>query len=240
MRPVRYQQVTRILEARIVSGLHEVGGLLPSEAELCREFSVSRYTVREALRQLAEKGLIKRRQGSGSLVSSNAVNSSYSLSLRSLSEILQYSLDTDYRLLGIREYVLDRETAQAVKGEPGQRWTMLAGLRASDKNAKPFSYVRSFIPERLAWVVPELPGCSGSFFSHIERRANEPIVSAHQEIGARLMPPDALAALECAEGAVGLLLLRRYISANGTLVASFNWHVASDFTYHMTLHKDAR
>lgn len=239
-RPIRYQQVMKVLEARIVSGLYPVGALLPSEAELCREFSISRYTIREALRHLSEKALIKRRKGSGSLVSANTIDTSYSLSLRSLSEILHYALDTHYQLLRIEELILDAETARALQGEIGQRWTVLVGARSISKGQPPFSYVRSCVPERLAWIAPELPGCIGPFFAHIEKRINEPIVTAEQDIGAMGMPADIAATLGCEPGTIGLLLLRRYMSTRGTLIASYNWHVASEFTYHMTLQKGAK
>ncbi len=237
-RPVRYQQVMTVLEARIVSGLYPIGGSLPTEAELCREFDISRYTVREALRHLGESGLIKRRQGSGSVVVSNTANPSYALALRSLSEILQYALDTHYQIIRVEEVVLDERQASALKGKAGERWTAMVGLRSVRKGERPFSYVRSCIPERLSWIVPELPACVGPFFAHIERRCNEPILTAEQQISAAAMPPDVAALLGCGEGTVGLLLLRRYMSAQGTIIVSYNWHIASEFTYYMTLQKE--
>ena len=36
-------------------------------------------------------------------------------------------------------------------------------------------------------------------------------------------------------GAIGICALRRYRSRKGTLIASYNWHVAQDFHYHMKL-----
>lgn len=40
----------------------------PTEAALCREFSLSRVTVRKALQTLEDEGLIRRQQGSGSFL----------------------------------------------------------------------------------------------------------------------------------------------------------------------------
>ena len=39
---------------------------LPTEAELASRYKVSRQTVRQALAQLTQEGLIEKRQGSGS------------------------------------------------------------------------------------------------------------------------------------------------------------------------------
>src|ERR1700733_15713490 len=60
-----YLQVVRALKDEIVSGVFPVGSQLPTEEELCVRFSVSRYTVREALRRLREDSLVSSRQGAG-------------------------------------------------------------------------------------------------------------------------------------------------------------------------------
>lgn len=51
------------LRARIRGGVIPVGGMLPSEAELCREFATSRGPVRQALAALRDEGLIGGGQG---------------------------------------------------------------------------------------------------------------------------------------------------------------------------------
>lgn len=53
----------------IVSGAVEPGKLLPVESALCEAFGVSRTVVREAVKSLEAKGLLKVRQGVGTLVS---------------------------------------------------------------------------------------------------------------------------------------------------------------------------
>ena len=63
-----YIQVARALKKDIVEGVYPVGSQLPTEDELCERFSVSRYTVREALRRLREDSLVTSRQGAGTVV----------------------------------------------------------------------------------------------------------------------------------------------------------------------------
>ncbi len=58
------QQVEQQIKQAITSGAFEPGQKLPSEANLASQFSVSRATVREALRSLAENGLIAKSAGS--------------------------------------------------------------------------------------------------------------------------------------------------------------------------------
>ncbi len=54
-----YLQLHRLVEQQIASGMLTPGDRLPSESELCRRYEVSRSTVRETLRSLQEKKVIK-------------------------------------------------------------------------------------------------------------------------------------------------------------------------------------
>jgi LacI family repressor for deo operon, udp, cdd, tsx, nupC, and nupG len=67
-----HQQIKQILERQILQKELEEGELIPSEKELCEQFGVSSTTVRRALHELVRDGLIYRRPGIGSFVSSAA------------------------------------------------------------------------------------------------------------------------------------------------------------------------
>ncbi len=63
-----HEQLSRKLEVQISTAVLGVGAALPSERELCEIYSVSRNTVRQAMRNLQAKGLISRLPGKGSYV----------------------------------------------------------------------------------------------------------------------------------------------------------------------------
>src|SRR5262245_55174676 len=61
----KYQSIAEALRDRIASGEFAAGRLLPSEAELGRDYAASRMTVRRALEALRGEELIDSRQGFG-------------------------------------------------------------------------------------------------------------------------------------------------------------------------------
>lgn len=61
--------IVRYLRSAIEEGLLEPGDRVPAERQLIQRFGTSRTTVRKALHQLEELGLLTRIQGSGTFVS---------------------------------------------------------------------------------------------------------------------------------------------------------------------------
>lgn len=56
-------QIAEAIREAIISGDLNVGQRLPSETDLCEQFSVSRSTVREALKRLGAQALIRTQRG---------------------------------------------------------------------------------------------------------------------------------------------------------------------------------
>lgn len=81
-----FERVARQIEQRILDGELHSGDRLPTERELAEQFQVSRTAVREALKTLAQKGLVEMRTGRGTIVIDGA------------SEALQDSLDLAMKL----------------------------------------------------------------------------------------------------------------------------------------------
>jgi DNA-binding LacI/PurR family transcriptional regulator len=68
MRLRRYHEISDELEQQIRTGARPAGEYLPSERELSQHYVVNRATVRRALAQLAEKGLVEVRPARGAFV----------------------------------------------------------------------------------------------------------------------------------------------------------------------------
>lgn len=70
--PAKKQKLSEVAANQIIDtircGLYKNGDMLPSEKELIKIYKISRITIREALRILAEQGIIIKKQGVGSFV----------------------------------------------------------------------------------------------------------------------------------------------------------------------------
>jgi len=68
-RPARLASVVlEELAHRIIGGTFPEGSVLPTEPVLCQQFSFSRTVIREGLKQLEERGLVRVEQGRGTSV----------------------------------------------------------------------------------------------------------------------------------------------------------------------------
>lgn len=63
-----YVRVEGRIEDLLVRGRYRVGDRIPTEMALARDLGVSRATVRSSIGRLAKRGLLERRQGSGTFV----------------------------------------------------------------------------------------------------------------------------------------------------------------------------
>jgi ABC-type glycerol-3-phosphate transport system substrate-binding protein len=67
-----YHQLKSLIRSRIENGHWRPGDRLPTEHEFCELYGISRAPVRQALSELAQDGLLRRRAGLGTFVSERA------------------------------------------------------------------------------------------------------------------------------------------------------------------------
>ena len=231
----RYAQIFNTLSRRMQAGKYPVDMRLPTESELCEEFNASRFTVREALRRLVEQGMVERRQGAGSIVVSTTPQAQYIHSLSSLNDLFQFALDTHYDLLSISPVVLDAKAATDLGAKAGERWQLIEGLRSDEKGGRAICYVQSYVAPRAKAFVRELKRCVGPFYAHLANRASENILEVRQDIFGAPMNTRMADLLKCRPDSISTCAFRRYTTRNGTLIASYNWHLAGDFHYRMKM-----
>lgn len=72
----RHHRVCQDLDLRIRSGTWLPGDSIPSEAELCAHYGVSRGAIQRAVRELVEQDLLRRERGRATYVSSPKIEGS--------------------------------------------------------------------------------------------------------------------------------------------------------------------
>ncbi len=63
-----YCQLAEMIEEQIDKGILKKGQMIPSERELCKQYSMSRITVRAAIDELVRQGKLEKVQGKGTFI----------------------------------------------------------------------------------------------------------------------------------------------------------------------------
>jgi GntR family transcriptional regulator len=234
----QYVQIGDRLRDRIAQGDYAVGTLLPTESELCEEFSISRHTIREALRRLTDTGLIQRRQGSGSRVLAAVQNQNYVHSMRSLDQLFQYATDTRFVIQGMTVSVPDPNMFPMI-GVDGGEWLIVRGLRLERDEDIPICSSTVLVNIAYAAISDDLATGVGAIYRQIEDRFGIEVSEVVQDIRVTAMPASAAKALGKTKADVGVQVGRRYLGADGTLIlVSINHHPTDSFAYTMRLRRE--
>ncbi|MGQ7793590.1 GntR family transcriptional regulator [Faunimonas sp. B44] len=137
-----YEQVRSDLLERILSGEFKPGDLLPTEEALCREYGVSRITVRRAVADLAANFFVTRKRGVGTIVTRR-------LSDRRVFRLSGFFEETtrfdQTEFLNVVEPA-STEVAEALQIEPGT--PVRHRLLVSARNGEAFTMIDRYTIER--------------------------------------------------------------------------------------------
>ena len=209
MRTPRYQIIADDLRERIRTGGFTAGRLLPSEANLSEEFSVSRVTVRRALEQLRESGLIDSQQGLGWFVAGDPVRQP----LGELDTLEQQLADSG--AVSTRQ-VLDFAfiDAPARVAEVLQEARVLEVRRLNLADGEPFARVTVWCPEGLASRFSRHDVEAKPFYELLDAK----VKGAEQTIGASAASPADAELLNVPPGSPVLVCERITRSDDGAAV----------------------
>ncbi|MBC7264427.1 MAG: GntR family transcriptional regulator [Chloroflexi bacterium] len=164
-----YYQIREQLREQIAEGILKPGDALPTEEQICTECGVSRMTARLALTQLANEGLVVRRQGKGTFVAApKAVFTGERFPLLSYTEILQR--------LGLRAgaHIRSQEVVPASPGVArqlqlavGEPVVKIVRLRLAD--GEPMSLETSFYPHHRFPTLAEQDLTNHSIYRLLEK-----------------------------------------------------------------------
>jgi GntR family transcriptional regulator len=229
-----YIQLAHALTDAITANRFPVGSLLPTEAQLCSEFNVSRHTVREAIRHLRDQGLLSARRGVGTRVEARRGQTRYTQSLASLSEIAQYAYETSLDVLSAREITADPDLADRLGCRPGKAWLHIRALRRASTDKRPICWTDLYIDKAYAGVRKDIGRRPVAVYTLIEQRYSEVVVEVQQDIQAGIVSKEYADLLQAKANSPALLITRRYFGAGGRVIeVAINCHPADRFVYSM-------
>jgi DNA-binding GntR family transcriptional regulator len=235
-----YRQLLQVLKQEILTGVYPVGGHLPTEEALCKRFSVSRHTVREALRQLRANGLVVSRRGAGTTVARPGTPPRYIHGVSSIEELVTYAKETRYEMDSTLPVTCDHALAERLGCKKGDRWLRIQGLRYVPGEATPMCWTEVYVRSQFSGITRVLARRQGPIYAWIEDMYGEQIAEIEQVLRARALPEAIAASLGVEPGSAGMEVRRSYRLTSGEIAEiAFNYHPADRFTYSMTLRRGA-
>lgn len=240
MNKTRYGHVARELTAGITEGRFPVGSLLPTELQLCEQFDTSRHTVRVALGELQELGLVSRRKNVGTRVESTTPTGTFRQAISSVGDLAQFGAEHVRAVRSVEEVVADLALAKELGCPGGTRWLRISSLRmSSGKDGQPIGWTDVYIDPAYAEIgdlVRDSPEVLVS--SLIEARYGRRIAQIRQDIQAVSVPAELASELQVEAGSPALKVVRRYFDpARAPFEITVTIHPADRFTFSMQLHR---
>lgn len=142
-----HRQLYLVLRDRVVRGIWGPGSALPTEEQLCRQFGVSRITVRRALADLKAQGLVERRHGLGTFVLGDVSPPAPQATLSFVETLRKHAAETQVKVIQVERAEAPPDVARLLDLEPGEKALHAVRIRMID--AVPVLLTDAWIPARL-------------------------------------------------------------------------------------------
>lgn len=127
-----YVQLRDALRKQVETGQWKVGSQVPTEAELMKTYRVGRATVRQALQELVNQGLLYRKQGKGTYVSRPRQEDDIESLISFTAEMTARGVTPSARVLGVWVIVPPAEIREQLALRDNEKAVRLERLRFGD------------------------------------------------------------------------------------------------------------
>jgi len=236
-----FTNIARHLTDAITSGHFSVGTLLPTELELCKHYGTSRHTVRAALAELQQLGLVTRRKNVGTRVVSAKPRAGFRPSLASVDDLVQFGEEHLRVVQSIAPETVTGDLAKELGCADGTSWLRISSLRmVGDEDAMPIGWTDVYIDPAYAEIGELVKASPDALISSlIAERYDRHIAEICQDIRAfTITNGDMARKLQVEAGASALKIVRRYFDAEGEpFEVSVSVHPADRFSVSMRLRR---
>ena len=208
-----YFQLAQAIESAINDGRLAPGSRLENEISLGERLGLSRPTVRRAIQELVDKGLLVRRRGIGTQVIHGQIHRK--VELTSLHEDLSKGgQEPTTKVLEIRRTTADQKVASHLNVKTGAPVLLIKRLRFADK--VPVAILENYLPEEFVDLADENLATHGLY--QLLKARGIAIKVAQQTIGARKSNTAESEMLQIEKGSALLTMERTAYDASGKAV----------------------
>ncbi|MEO7269373.1 MAG: GntR family transcriptional regulator [Knoellia sp.] len=207
-----YHQLSEQLCAAVNDGRLQPGDPFENEVALAQRLSLSRPTVRRAIQEMVDKGLLVRRRGLGTTVSNRKVHRRVALS--SLFDDLQREGRVPRTILLEHETVTDQGAATAL--DLPVETPLLAIVRLRLAGDAPLAVMRNWLPPAYGDITRDELEATG-LYAALRARGVHAVV-AHQSIAARMPTPAERKHLKIRGASPVLTMTRMAFDGSGAAV----------------------
>src|ERR1700676_501570 len=130
--PMYYQIMRQLLE-KIQGGEFAVDSTLPPERELAETYKVSRMTVRQAIIELVNEGILVRRKGIGTFVAPPKLEQALSRLTSFTEDMAQRGMKASSRIISFKEIVPDAAIRKTLGLQAEEKAFECVRLRLADE-----------------------------------------------------------------------------------------------------------
>ena len=150
-----WKSIALSLTSDIAEGRYNTGDRLPTEAQLAAKHGVNRHTVRRALADMAEQGLVHPRRGAGVFVAARPTDYPIGKRVRYHKSISASGKIPGKTILSLTTRTADDAEAEALELAPGDKVHVYDGLSLAD--GQPIGLFQSTFPaDRLPDILAAL------------------------------------------------------------------------------------
>ena len=228
-------QTQQYLVDLIEQGTYEPGQQLPSEKELSVQLGISRSTLREALLNLEQEGIVIRRHGVGTFVAPGYGDRLES-GLERLESILELAarqgLQVRFEGLEVRQIGADADMGEALQVPPGTELTSVRRAICVDKT--PIAYMADFVLSSILSVDEVNGAFNGSVLDLLREKQIVEINQVVAQIVAVTADRTLSERLKVKRGQALLLMEETVFTGGGEIVEfSRNYFVPDHFQFHV-------
>ena len=208
-----YHQLKASILRDIDGGRWRPGEQLPTEDALMARFHVSKITVRQALRDLAQQGYIRREQGRGTFVQGRPLEEGPRELKSFTSEMRSHGLTASSKVLEQGLVPADPELAAHLNVAPGSVLFRLHRLRLAQ--SEPMGVQTAYVPIELAPGIEHVPFTDASLYEVLATRYALYPAAARETHQAVAVSEDAAPLLRTPPGSPALMAERLTTLADG-------------------------